>query len=57
MDVIDVQFALDWLFSLTEFDPFNIKFMEVRYDTTNFFIELGVFFFLIVCYPLVLLLK
>ena len=43
--------------TLTKFEPFNGTFSEVGYKTTNFFIELGVLFFVILLFPMTLLLR
>ena len=57
MDIIDVSWLLDKIIWLTELDTFNYTFKEVGYKTTNFIIELGVLFFIIVVFPIVILVR
>ena len=56
-DIVDISELLNGVMTLTPFAPFSFVFEEAGYDTTNFFIELGAIFLLIVSFPLLLLVR
>jgi len=48
LDVIETNALLEKFMVLKELPPFNFLFGEVGYETTNFILELGPLFFLII---------
>ena len=56
-DLIDVKLALEKVISLTELKAFSYLFEAAGYETTNFFIELGILFFFIILFPIIVLLR
>ena len=50
LDIIEVDFLFDIMFKFRETEPINTTFEEAGYDSTNFIVEVGPLFFLILIY-------
>lgn len=55
LDIISTEVAINWIFDFPHTDPLNERFNRAGYESSNFFIELGPFFFIISVFFLIIL--
>ena len=50
LDLIETEWLTSFIFNFEESEPFNDRFSEAGYQTSNFIIELGLIFFIAVAF-------